>query len=147
MKKTYIAMINPSSELSPEQLFNEVLSLDINVIVKCTCFGVMIEGEESEASKTLDYIRKRYPYDVFIKLRGYPINDKRVCRAYRGGGPRPGFHQLDAEYRVLPFIADALRSLDMEIEEKRKPEPKGKPIKVKELESIIKEVLGNEVSN
>ncbi|MHC1627913.1 MAG: methanogenesis marker 6 protein [Candidatus Nezhaarchaeales archaeon] len=147
MKKTYIVMINPSSELSPDQLFNEILSLDINVIVKCTCFGVMVEGEESEVLKALDYVRKKYPYDVFIKLRGYPINDRRVCRAYRGGGPRPGFHQLDAEYRLLPFIADALRSLDMEIEEERKPKPEDKPIKVEELKSVIREVLGNECSS
>jgi len=147
MKKTYIAMINPSSELSPEQLFNEILNLDANVTVKCTCFGAMIEGEENEVSKALDYIRKKYPYDVFIKLRGYPINDKRVCRAYRGGGPRPGFYQLDVEYRLLPLISDALKSLDIKAEEKEKARSEAKPIRVKELKSIIEEVLGDESSN
>lgn len=147
VRKTYIAVINPSSELSPEQLFNEILSLNANVAVKCTCFGVMIEGEENEVSKALDYIRKRHQYDVFIKLRGYPINDRRVCRAFRGGGPRPGFYQLDAEYGLLPLIADALKSLDIKAEERGKAEPEVKPVKIKELKSIIEEVLSSEASN
>ena len=89
MKKTYIIVVNPNSELSPEQLFNEILSLNLNITIKCTCFGVMVEGDENEISKALSYVRDRYPYDTFIKLRGYPINDRRVCRAYRGGGQSP----------------------------------------------------------
>ncbi|RLF21665.1 MAG: methanogenesis marker 6 protein [Thermoprotei archaeon] len=143
MKSTYIIVINPDSELSPEQLFNEVLELNADVAVKCTCFGVMIEGEEEETSKVISHVRRRYPYDVFVKLRGYPINDKRVCRAYRGGGPRPGFHQLEAEFRLLPLISEALKALEgVEVIEVLPAKVEGKPIKAKELEEVVRRVLG-----
>lgn len=139
MKKTFMIVINPDSELSPEKLFDEVLSLNADISAKCTCFGLLVEGEEEEVSKVLNYVRKKYPHDVFIKLRGYPINDRRVCRAHRGGGPRPGFYQLDAEYRLLPLIADALRNLSLE--EKKESPPESKPLKVEEVKKIVEEVL------
>lgn len=139
MKKTFMIVINPGSELSSEKLFDEVLSVNADVSAKCTCFGVLIEGEEEEISKVLKYVRERYPHDTFIKLRGYPINDKRVCRVHRGGGPRPGFYQLDAEYRLLPLIADALR--DLSLEEKKEPLPESKSLKVEEIKKLVEEVL------
>ncbi|TDA35895.1 methanogenesis marker 6 protein, partial [Candidatus Nezhaarchaeota archaeon WYZ-LMO7] len=74
-----------------------------------------------------------------IKLRGYSINDRRVCRAHRGGGPRPGFHQLDAEYRLLPLIAEALK--DLRLEEDKVSPPESKPIKAEEMKKIVEEVL------
>lgn len=144
MRKTFVIAINPNSELSPEKLFDEVLSVNANILAKCTCFGVLIEGEEEEVSKVLKYVRERHPYDTFIKLRGYPINDKRVCRVYRGGGPRPGFHQLDAEYRLLPLIADALRNLSLEeLKEKREHAPESKMFKAEEIKKMVEEVLGS----
>ncbi|MCS7140302.1 MAG: methanogenesis marker 6 protein [Candidatus Nezhaarchaeota archaeon] len=148
MKNTYMIVINPESKISPEQLFEDILNLDADVVVKCTCFGVMIEGEEAEVLKVLNHVRKKYPYDIFIKLRGYPINDKRVCRAYRGGGPRAGFHQLDSEYRILPLISDALRSLNKEFkEEQEKQRLDDKPVRASDLEKIVEEVLNNEASS
>ncbi|MEM0241288.1 MAG: methanogenesis marker 6 protein [Candidatus Nezhaarchaeales archaeon] len=139
MKKTFVIVINPSSELSPEKLFDEVLSVSADISAKCTCFGVLIEGEEEEVTKILKYVREKYPYDTFIKLRGYSINDRRICRAHRGGGPRPGFHQLDAEYRLLPLIAEALKEL--RLEEEKVPSPESKPIKAEEMKKIVEEVL------
>jgi len=144
LKKTYIIVVNPSSELSPDKLFNEILNLSADVTAKCTCFGVMVEGEEEELSKVLKYVREKYPYDVFIKLRGYPINDRRVCRAFRGGGPRPGFYQLDAEYRLLPLIAEALRDLKLgEGKEAKGPLHEAAPLRAKELKEVVEEVLSN----
>lgn len=139
MKKTFMIVINPGSELSPEKLFDEVLTVNADISAKCTCFGVLIEGEEEEASKVLKYVREKYPYDTFIKLRGYPINDRRVCRVHRGGGPRPGFYQLDAEYRLLPLIANALRNLSLG--ERREHIPESKALKAEEIKKIVEEVL------
>ncbi|MDH5815508.1 MAG: methanogenesis marker 6 protein [Candidatus Nezhaarchaeota archaeon] len=143
MKKTFMIVVNPDSDLSPEKLFDEVLSLDADASVKCTCFGVLIEGEEEEVSKILKYVREKYPYDTFVKLRGYPINDRRVCRAHRGGGPRPGFHQLDAEFRLLPLIAYALKDLSLEEGKEPLPVPESKPLKAEEVKKVVEEVLGS----
>jgi len=46
------------------------------------------------------------------EVRGFPIGDKRVCRATRKGGPRPGFHQLELEYKLLPRVRRALDLLE-----------------------------------
>ncbi|MDI9620166.1 MAG: methanogenesis marker 6 protein [Candidatus Nezhaarchaeota archaeon] len=144
MKKTYIAVINPQSQLSADGLLEEVLNLGVNVTVKCTCFGLMVEGEEDETAKIIGYLRRKHPYDVFIKLRGYPINDRRVCRAYRGGGQRPGFHQLDAEYELLPIISEALRDLAKEPAKNLKLQREERPISVGELKEVVEAVLKGE---
>ncbi len=107
--KTRIFVISPDSGINSEELVFKILGHGFDGTVKETCFGAMIEGDEKEVGKIVDFIRKEYYYEVFSKDRGYPIGDKRICRAERGGGARSGLYQIEYETRFLPFISQALR--------------------------------------
>ncbi|MDW8035506.1 MAG: methanogenesis marker 5 protein [Candidatus Korarchaeum sp.] len=109
--RTRIFVISPDSGITPEELVIKITSRGFKGIVKETCFGAIVEGEEDEVSKLTEYIREYFQFAVFSKERGYPVGDKRICRAERGGGPRPGLYQIQYEAELLPLIASALREL------------------------------------
>jgi putative methanogenesis marker protein 6 len=106
--------------------------------MKETCFGLIIEGEKNAVREALQKIRDLDKHHIFSKVRAYPPGDPRICRANRGGGPRPGFHFIEFEHQLLPLVGAALESL----EEKEKvtiakpPEEKIVPIQV--IRKLIK---------
>ncbi|MDI9645410.1 MAG: methanogenesis marker 5 protein [Archaeoglobales archaeon] len=129
--KTRIFVISPDSGINSEELIFKILGHGFNGTVKETCFGAMVEGEEKEVEKIVDFIRREYYHEVFTKDRGYPIGDKRICRAERGGGARSGLYQIEYEAGFLPFISQALR--DFEIFKVKNP----KKIIVHPINSLI----------
>ncbi len=60
------------------------------IMIKETCFGLVIMGKEDEGYRIITEIRKMDPDHIFVKDRGFPPGDARRCRATLGGA-RPGF--------------------------------------------------------
>ncbi len=114
--ETRVILISPDSEITPGQVKSKILAMmsedasmaDAGISVKETCFGALVEGEEKKVREIVDAVRKMDPNGVFSKPRGFPIGDHRICRATRKGGARPGFHQLELEYQLLPKVRKAL---------------------------------------
>lgn len=123
--ETRVILISPDSEITPSQVKSKILSLIsedprmAGVKAKETCFGAFIEGEEETVRAIVEEVRKMDKNGIFSKPRGFPIGDHRICRATRRGGPRPGFHQLELEYTLLPRVRAALDKLDREESEQR----------------------------
>jgi len=117
--ETRMILISPDSEITPWQMTSKILSLisadaeiaDAEIRVKETCFGAFVEGEAKKVREIVEEVRKMDPNGIFSKLRGFPIGDRRICRATRKGGPRPGFYQLELESQLLPKVRRALDKL------------------------------------
>jgi len=120
--ETRVILIAPDSAITPEQVKSKILSLiseDVytaGIRVKETCFGALVEGEEKKVREIVEEVRKLDKNGIFSKPRGFPIGDPRICRATRKGGPRPGFHQLELEYELLPEVRAALDKIEKERE-------------------------------
>ena len=120
--ETRVILIAPDSEVTPEQVKSKILSLisedvyaaGMDIRVKETCFGALVEGEEKKVREIVEEVRKLDKNGIFSKPRGFPIGDPRICRATRRGGPRPGFHQLEFEYELLPEVRAALDKIEKE---------------------------------
>ncbi len=120
--ETRVILISPDSEITPQQLKSRLLTLlsetgprgglGASIKVKETCFGALVEGEPQQLRALVEEARKLDPSGIYSKPRGFPIGDARICRATRKGGPRPGFHQLEQEYQLLPKVRDALKRLE-----------------------------------
>ncbi|MEM0301693.1 MAG: methanogenesis marker 5 protein [Archaeoglobaceae archaeon] len=117
MKVRYL-VLSPHAGMNPEELVFRILDLNFDGTVKETCFGAIVEGEEREVDRIAETLRKEYYY-IFSKERGYPIGDKRICRAQRGGGARTGFYQIEYELEFLPLISEAIK--DLKFEKAKKP--------------------------
>jgi putative methanogenesis marker protein 6 len=133
---TKMVVIN-SSKLLPSDVVIKLYESNADVLIKETCFGVMVSGERHVVDSLLSAIRKLDPYGIFIKERGFAPGEPYRCRATRRGGARPGFHNLENEDKMLPHIASALRALDKgEIPQLKQ---KKKKLDIEKLKSIIKE--------
>jgi len=108
---TKMVIIN-SSKLLPSDVAMKLYESRADVMIKETCFGVMVSGEREVVDSLLSNVRKLDPYGIFIKERGFAPGEPYRCRATRRGGARPGFHNLETEDKILPHIASALKSLD-----------------------------------
>jgi len=117
--ETRLILISPDSTITPGQVKSKILSMiseeasvaagpGMDIRVKETCFGALVEGEEKKVREIVEEVRKMDKNGIFSKPRGFPIGDRRICRATRKGGPRPGFHQLELEYGLLPKVREAL---------------------------------------
>lgn len=94
--------------------------LDLPLTIKNTCYGSMISGKSEDVYKAIEEIRKLDPAHIFTKERGFAPGDPRRCRGHRFG-PREGFHQMEKEYRILGFVAEALENpKEVELEKKNR---------------------------
>lgn len=133
MKKTYLIVVSPDSELTPKALFYNMARVGLPVAIKETCFGILVEGEKEEVEIAIKKAMELDSNKIFVKERGYPIWDSRICRMKQKGGPRPGFLQLEAEYGILPIVSEAVREAKPEI----KPQAKRKRIMPSEIVEVI----------
>ncbi len=129
-------VIAPSSELTPDQIARFIHTLGLNINVKETCYGANIEGPKSVVRKALAEVRKLDPNRIFSKVRAFPIGDERRCRAHHGS--RPGFNQVEKEWRDLAMIDVGLCAADRG--ETCELPPRPKPLPVKRLKEIAEEV-------
>lgn len=134
---TKMVVIN-STKVLPSDVVIKLYESNADVMIKETCFGVMVSGERSVVDSLLANVRRLDPYGIFIKERGFAPGDTYRCRATRKGGARPGFHLLEKEDKILPHIASALIALDRG--EVPMPKLRKKKLEVEKLKKIIEEV-------
>ncbi len=133
---TKMVVIN-SQKVLPSDVVIKLYESNADVMIKETCFGIIVSGERTIVDSLLGSIRKMDPYGIFIKERGLAPGEPYRCRATRRGGARPGFHTLETEDKILPYIASALKALDKgEIPQQKKRKTK---LDVEKLKEIIKE--------
>ncbi|MHC1605616.1 MAG: methanogenesis marker 6 protein [Candidatus Methanofastidiosia archaeon] len=106
-----LLVLSPDSQYSPSYLARTASSLEYNVFIKQTCYGILVEGEKKEVEKVIKEVRKIDPNRIFSKRRAFPLGDKRRCRAVRGSA-RPGFYFLQKEVSLLPFVSKSLENLE-----------------------------------
>ena len=109
-RETRLFMISPRSMLTPDQLVRMVHAFGAEAIVKETCYGCLVEGPRSLVLDILSKVREKYRNEVFSKIRAYPCNDPRRCRAQHG--TRPGFAQLEEEWELLSKIQYGLEKVE-----------------------------------
>jgi putative methanogenesis marker protein 6 len=100
-------------------------------MIKETCFGLAIIGSEEEVDRIISELRKVDPDHIFVKDRGFPPGDPRRCRSNLGGA-RPGYHGMEHEMTVLPYISHGLEELKNR-DEKTIPPPEN-PLEHKTLD-------------
>ncbi len=135
MLVTKYVVTSTESNILPSDIAMKIYGSKYKVLVKETCFGVIINGEEEVIEALIKEIRALDPAGIFIKDRGFPPGDPRRCRGHRGGGARPGFYMIESESKMLPMIS---RALAQEGDIPVIPEKK-KPLPLKRLEEILKE--------
>lgn len=127
----------------PSDMAINAYKVSSDVTIKETCYGLMVTGTRGEVDKVVNEVRKLNPTKIFVKERGFPPGDERRCRANRGGGPRPGFHQLKNEIDVLPDIGKGLILVDRGSKPLDLPEAKNIPVdKFKQIIAEEAEKLG-----
>lgn len=100
-----------SYNITPADVAIRAYEVAKGVMVKENCFGLVIMGTEVEVDRVIAEVRKMDPAHIFVKDRGFPPGDARRCRATLGGA-RPGFHGIEFEMGILPYISHALEELD-----------------------------------
>lgn len=96
----------------PADLAARAYEVAEHVMIKETCFGLQVTGEESEVDAVIHHIRAVDPAHIFVKDRGFPPGDPRRCRANLGGA-RPGYFGHEFEMRLIPWISKGLDALTL----------------------------------
>ncbi len=96
-----------SYKTTPDDLAARAYEISERVMLKETCFGLQITGEESEVDAVITHIREVDPTHIFVKDRGFPPGDPRRCRANLGGA-RPGYFGHEFEMGVVRWISRGL---------------------------------------
>ena len=110
-----------SFDITPADLGIRAYEISKDVMVKETCFGLVITGKEEEVDRIITELRKIDPDHIFVKDRGFPPGDPRRCRANLGGA-RPGYHGMEQEMTVIPYVSHGLEVLNTK-DEKSVPSP------------------------
>jgi putative methanogenesis marker protein 6 len=128
-----------SFEVTPQDLAIRAYEISKGVMIKETCFGLTIMGKEEEVDRIIDELRRVDPAHIFVKDRGFPPGDARRCRSSLGGA-RPGFHGMEFEMTVIPYISHGIEELEKR-DERSIPEAKNpldrRTLDVDHLKKII----------
>ena len=108
-----------SFDITPADLALRGYEISKGVMIKETCFGLVISGKEGEVDRIVAELRKIDPDHIFVKDRGFPPGDARRCRANLGGA-RPGYNGLEYEMSIIPYVSHGLEALK-NIDEKTVP--------------------------
>ncbi len=108
-KVTRMIILGPAANISQPELVRKLHMMELPLTIKSTCYGAVINGEESIVNQAVEDVRKLDYCNIFTKDRGFPPGDPRRCRAKRGGA-REGFHQLEKEFELLGFVSEALEN-------------------------------------
>jgi putative methanogenesis marker protein 6 len=99
-----------SFDVTPADLAARAYEISQGAMIKETCFGLVINGQAEEVDRIIAELRSVDPDHIFIKDRGFPPGDTRRCRANLGGA-RPGFHGMEYEMTVIPYVSHGLEVL------------------------------------
>jgi putative methanogenesis marker protein 6 len=131
-----------SFDITPADLAARAYEISHGAMIKETCFGLVINGPAPEVDRIIAELRAVDPDHIFIKDRGFPPGDTRRCRASLGGA-RPGFHGMEYEMTVIPYVSHGLEVL-RENNEKTITAPEN-PLKRKILDvSRLREIIDTE---
>jgi putative methanogenesis marker protein 6 len=100
-----------SYNVTPSDVAIRAYEVAHGVTVKENCFGLVIMGKEEDVDRIITEVRKMDPAHIFVKDRGFPPGDARRCRATLGGA-RPGFHGIEFEMGILPYISHGLEKTE-----------------------------------
>ena len=109
-----------SFEVTPQDLAIRAYEISKGVMIKETCFGLTVMGKEDEVDRIITELRKVDPAHIFVKDRGFPPGDARRCRSSLGGA-RSGFHGMEFEMTVIPYVSHGIEELEKR-DEKTIPE-------------------------
>ncbi len=104
----YVMVESPT--LTPAELATFAYEVSEGVMIKETCFGLAVSGAEDIVDRLIVKLRAVDPDHIFTKDRGFLPGDPRRCRANLGGA-RPGFHGIEFETTVLPYVSFGLTEL------------------------------------
>lgn len=99
-----------SFDVTPADLALRAYEISQGVMIKETCFGIVINGSEKDVSRIITELRKLDPDHIFVKDRGFPPGDPRRCRANLGGA-RPGYNGMEHEMTLIPYVSHGLEEL------------------------------------
>jgi len=99
-----------SFNITPADLALRAYEISQGVMIKETCFGIVMNGKEEEVDRIVAELRMLDPDHIFIKDRGFPPGDPRRCRANLGGA-RPGYNAMEHEMTLIPYISHGLEEL------------------------------------
>ncbi|MDD4136669.1 MAG: methanogenesis marker 6 protein [Methanoregula sp.] len=99
-----------SFDITPADLAIRGYEISNGAMIKETCFGLVVNGNEEEVNRIITELRKVDPDHIFVKDRGFPPGDSRRCRANLGGA-RPGYHGMEFEMTVIPYVSHGLEEL------------------------------------
>ncbi|MBE6516991.1 MAG: DUF2102 domain-containing protein [Thermoplasmata archaeon] len=125
-RETRLLMISPASRLTPEMLARTIHSMGVDVALKETCYGCLIEGRREAVLEVTRRARGLQGNSVFSKRRAYRMGDPVRCRAQHG--TRPGFSQLESEWVALPYIEAGLDAIDRGEKYKKIPAKEKLPV-------------------
>ncbi|MDD1695847.1 MAG: methanogenesis marker 6 protein [Methanoregula sp.] len=100
-----------SFDVTPADLALRAYEISQGVMIKETCFGIVINGKEEEVDRIITELRKLDPNHIFIKDRGFPPGDPRRCRANLGGA-RPGYNGIEHEMTIISYVSHGLEDLN-----------------------------------
>jgi putative methanogenesis marker protein 6 len=100
-----------SFDVTPADLALRAYEISRGLMIKETCFGIVIHGDEGEVDRVISELRKIDPEHIFIKDRGFPPGDPRRCRANLGGA-RPGYNGMEHEMTIISYISHGLEELN-----------------------------------
>jgi putative methanogenesis marker protein 6 len=133
----YVFVESPG--MTPSDLAIRAYEISQGVMIKETCFGLQITGQEDEVRVIIEHLREMDPDHIFVKDRGFPPGDSRRCRANLGGA-RPGYFGHEYEISLIHFISKGLGELPKrEVGSVPKPPvPAGSAkLEAKQLQKII----------
>jgi len=100
-----------SYTVTPADVAIRAYEIAKGVMIKENCFGLIVMGKEEDVDRVIAEVRKMDPAHIFVKDRGFPPGDARRCRATLGGA-RPGFHGIEFEMGILPYISNGLEKTE-----------------------------------
>jgi len=128
-----------SFEITPADLAIRGYEISNGAMIKETCFGLVVNGKEEDVNRIVTELRKLDPDHIFIKDRGFPPGDSRRCRANLGGA-RPGYHGMEYEMTVIPYVSHGLEELKKR-DETTVPAPEN-PLETKSLDiTLLKKLI------
>ena len=104
-------IIVESFDIRPSDLAIRAYEISKGATIKETCFGLMVMGKPDDVNRITTELRKVDPAHIFVKDRGFPPGDARRCRSGLGGA-RPGFHGIEFEMTIIPFISHGIEELE-----------------------------------
>src|SRR5512136_484116 len=99
-----------SPDMTPSDLAIRAYEIAQGVMIKETCFGLQITGNEEDVDRIIQHLREFDPAHIFVKDRGFPPGDPRRCRANLGGA-RPGYYGHEFEISLIRHVSKGIEEL------------------------------------